>query len=352
MKILDIELDADYSLIKRIFANAFQSSNLSFLIGAGSSYPAIETLSGFETEIEELLEKGDTTRAEKKHFDFIKKIFYANSLLINSECTETKDVLNNYINFIQIIHNILLNRNSQNIGKRFATIFTTNYDLFLECACENVGETLSYSDGFKNKNNIFLDSVIDISEFDKIIFSKSNLYNYKFETPRINIVKLHGSVNWSLENVDKIKYADYMELYNNIIHTDVSNHECIKSILNKIGMVKPSHHKHKDTVLNRTYFNLLRFFSNNLLMEHSLLISFGFSFDDSHIRKIVIDSLQENPTLMLMAIAYNNDDVEKFKKYFMGYNIIILKTQTDQFNFSKFNELLYKIFEEFVDNEN
>lgn len=52
MKILDIELDADYSLIKRIFANAFQSSNLSFLIGAGSSYPAIETLSGFETEIE------------------------------------------------------------------------------------------------------------------------------------------------------------------------------------------------------------------------------------------------------------------------------------------------------------
>lgn len=352
MKILDTDIDANYSLIKRMFVNAFQSSNLNFLMGAGSSYPAIETLSGFETEIENLIANNRIARAHKKHFDFLKKIFLANSLLIDLECSTTKDVLNSYINFIRIIHKILLHRNSQNIGKRVATIFTTNYDLFLECACEKVGETLSYSDGFKNKNSIFADSVIDITEFEKIIFSKSHLYNYKFETPKINIVKLHGSVNWSLEDTDKIKHTNYLKLYENILNTDDSDQDSIKCILDKIGMVKPSHHKHEDTVLNRTYFNMLRFFSNNLLMEHSLLISFGFSFEDSHIRKIVLDSLQENPTLMLIVIAYNDDDIERMQKYFVRHNIVILKTGTNQFDFSKLNELLYKIFEEFVNNAN
>ena len=55
---------------------------------------------------------------------------------------------------------------------------------------------------------------------------------------------------------------------------------------------------------------------------------------------------------MLIVIAYNDDDIERMQKYFVGHNIVILKTGTNQFDFSKLNELLYKIFEEFVNNAN
>ena len=59
--------------------------------------------------------------------DVIKILKDKKKILIDLECSTTKDVLNSYINFIRIIHKILLHRNSQNIGKRVATIFTTNY---------------------------------------------------------------------------------------------------------------------------------------------------------------------------------------------------------------------------------
>ena len=157
-----------------ILNKSFQSCNINFVIGAGASIPAMDGLGNLEEELKNL----DNSENEKKLNEFIKKILKSNSKLYNNKDDITKKTENNYNSFIKSLVIMLLNRRNTLILPNI-NIFTTNYDLFLENACENILQEpnihFNYNDGFINKNNIFIKSIFDISEYYKIISYKSKI---------------------------------------------------------------------------------------------------------------------------------------------------------------------------------
>ena len=116
-----------------ILKKSFQSCNINFLISAGASIPAIDGLGNLEEELNKL----DNSENEKKLNEFIEKILIANKKLYNDKDDITKKTENNYNNFIKSLVIMLLNRKNNLILPNI-NIFTTNYDLFLENACENI----------------------------------------------------------------------------------------------------------------------------------------------------------------------------------------------------------------------
>ena len=96
--------------------------------------------------------------------------------------------------------------------------------------------------------------------------------------------------------------------------------------------------------MDSTYYELLRIYANELDREGTLLVSFGFSFGDSHILDITKRALK-NPTLKLVAFAFSDADRETFLKRFDGCNnvdIIAPGTLTN-IDFARFNGVLRSV---------
>ncbi|MGH9772965.1 MAG: SIR2 family protein, partial [Candidatus Acidiferrales bacterium] len=85
------------------------------------------------------------------------------------------------------------------------------------------------------------------------------------------------------------------------------------------AVILPQVTKFKTTLMDRTYYELLRIYANELDRENTLLVAFGFSFSDEHIRDITRRAL-ENPTLRLIAFSHSNKDRQAFARMFGEYN--------------------------------
>jgi SIR2-like domain len=93
--------------------------------------------------------------------------------------------------------------------------------------------------------------------------------------------------------------------------------------------------------LESTYYELLRIYANALDRENALLLTFGFSFGDEHIRDITKRALR-NPTLRVVAFAYGEEDRARFAEIFDGFSNleIVSPPEGAQLDFVRFNELL------------
>jgi hypothetical protein len=93
--------------------------------------------------------------------------------------------------------------------------------------------------------------------------------------------------------------------------------------------------------MDSTYYELLRIYANELDREGTLLVSFGFSFGDRHILGITKRALK-NPTLRLVAFAFNDADRETYLARFDGCNNvdIIAPGTLANIDFTKFNGML------------
>src|SRR4029079_4409722 len=70
-------------------------------------------------------------------------------------------------------------------------------------------------------------------------------------------------------------------------------------------VVNPTKEKFKHTLLNQTYYELLRIYSNELEKENAFLLVIGFSFADEHIREITLRAANSNPTLLIWVVAHS-----------------------------------------------
>lgn len=97
---------------------------------------------------------------------------------------------------------------------------------------------------------------------------------------------------------------------------------------------------------DRTYYDLLRIYANELDKENTLLLVFGFSFADEHLRDITLRALK-NPTLKLVIFAFNVDESKKFKAHFDGfYNVTIIHPVAGEvFGFDKLNSTLIDVIQ-------
>src|SRR5579872_5445296 len=129
-RVFDLETATDD--IRKNLARAVQSANLNFLIGSGASYPAIPTAGAVEAEIASLFEAGDEKGAYRKLYDFLATIQTpTNSLIAGTLDAAINTTVANYTEYLRTIEVILSERSTSLLPKQ-ATIFTTNYDLFIE----------------------------------------------------------------------------------------------------------------------------------------------------------------------------------------------------------------------------
>lgn len=338
-----------YRLIDRI-----QDSNVNFLFGSGMSAGYLEILGNIEQLLTDL--DRDTSINDKQktllrasilnsYFEGVieKNINILNLSSFMNACIEeaifTFWTLQSYKTFFETINQLILLRRNKLLSKQ-VNIFTTNIDIFLERAMEEIGleSNDGFGKGFRPK--------YDLSNFKKSIFQKSLHFDNSSEIPVFNILKIHGSLTWrydngniyfdhTLEQVQKVKTTVKSDLINVVtkdterlkkddlnsliskLPTGKINENKFKFFLeeyDKLSIVNPTKGKFQQTVLDQKYYDLLRIYANELERENTLLFVMGFSFADEHIRDLTIRVANSNPTLMIYVFAHTNDakvDLEK-----------------------------------------
>jgi len=161
-------------------------------------------------------------------------------------------------------------------------IFTTNYDVLIERACELA--RVPVFDGFVGSHKPFF--------FPDCLDDETLLPNSRW----VRLWKLHGSVNWAAEshrNEKRIVRGQPME---------------------SGKLILPSHRKY-DESRKQPYMGYMDRLTKVLCSEHSLLVTCGYSFGDEHINAALYSALDSRATANVVALQYGdlneNDDLVK-----------------------------------------
>lgn len=98
-------------------------------------------------------------------------------------------------------------------------VFTLNYDLSVEKACAKLG--MPFSDGFTD-GTLSLNSVPVFTDAGHDLFAEAPVAVHLWqgqerpETPRVEIFKLHGSVNWFEQIPDVGEHSDAYRIYQDV----------------------------------------------------------------------------------------------------------------------------------------
>lgn len=266
--------------LKKELKDLALTKKLCFLIGSGASFPAIPLMSSFKSY--------DTKTANQKLLNKVKNT--SKQLIRNStKVKRIHNVLENYKKLITAISNILTKSNSRNSPNE-ATIFTTNYDLFIEKALDEIlpQTPLIFNDGAKGYFNRYLDG----SNFNKTISYRGLNDNYIDELPSISLIKPHGSVNWKKDK-------------NQILVTNKIECEPV--------VVKPDGYEDQETFLNNHFHDMLRIFQLELDKPQTVLFVIGFSFQDQHISQMIRRALN-NRELIIECLCYSENDEKTILK--------------------------------------
>ena len=145
-------------------------------------------------------------------------------------------------------------------------IFTTNYDLLVEEAFEEIG--VPYFDGFVGSRQPFF----DLRAIEDSLIPKhwSRLW------------KIHGSINWFQKSNNQVYRSSNLE----------ENDPCI---------IHPSHLKY-DQSRKMPYLALIDRLNSFLRQNSAVLIMSGYSFSDEHLNDTIINALKANPTAMIISL--------------------------------------------------
>ena len=316
-----------------------QDSHLSFLIGAGTSSPYFEQLGDIENVLTETTgypAQDDEVRLVRASLEsyFFEKVILPNLPLL-AHAPEARGLLRSYARFVSTINRILLHRRSTLLGKQ-TSIFTTNVDLAFETAFEML--EVDYNDGFSGK----LRPRLDLGEFGTLRVRQGTRYEYRSEIPVANLFKIHGSVAWyeehaeiyfdhQLANMRRVQVAhdaakaglipisspddvDTTKLFAVAQGQSLdSNGEAFAAAYRDLRIINPEKTKFATTVLNKTYYELIRRFANELERENSVLLAHGFSFRDEHLRDLVLRAARTNPTLQVIVFCYSREGREDIR---------------------------------------
>lgn len=358
-------------MVSKILLSDVYEQNLNFLIGAGASSGMLPTL---QLKIKNAADEIQTIETLAKFFEDNGKEDLKTLLFMHyySECilpainldpsnlsADQSVVVDNYKKLLQTILFTIGRRRGDD--KR-CNIFTTNYDGAFEIATENL---LS-----NNRNFILNDGAIGFFEkylharnFNTVV-SETGVFNkHRATIPQINLVHLHGSVYWE-KIADNIKVSYLSENKNIFEMVDILDEllpfsekisdenslvgeldglntlgidgDDFWSNYNKLPIVNPTKWKFNETVFDEHYYQMLRHLSYELERPNSTLITFGFSFADEHILKLVQRSLS-NPTLQLFICCYNDTEKQAMVRYFADYNNVQMVVSDGPLDFGNFN---------------
>lgn len=323
----------------------FQSSNINIILGAGFSYGVVGLLENIE---EELYNAEYTNKDQLKVID-LKKKFFKQCILPLIDQTKVRIGESDRVRFISLLGRILENRQSSILHK-IVNLYTTNYDLLLENALEK--SHFDYVDGFSGK----LKPVFSTANYGLLYSRQTSVSSMTSEIVTFNLYKLHGSLNWQLDN-DDIIACDHVTKIKHI-NSVIDDKNAFIEEYSKLSIVNPTKAKLNETVLDVNYYDQLRMFSNEMEKNNTILLSFGFSFNDEHIRQMTFRFLKGNPTLNLIVLSFNEDSLEKYRKYFDTFsNVTVVqlisnvkeneksdKLRNENFTLEHVNSILEEIY--------
>lgn len=331
--------------------NYLQTANLNFLIGSGASRPFLGVLG----KIEEWLTKvsNDDSLSDDQRKLFLASVYrsYCQKAIIGN-LTKTpndkyEDAKKAYADLLSSLNEIVNRRGTRLISKQI-NLFTTNVDTLIENAAESLA--VEFNDGFRGSVN----QVFDESNFRKTIGKASLHFQSVAELPVFNLYKMHGSINWKRQGIDRIGNDYQLNMVNTInvemgkiaadgfVETEYDDAGVMKpyeydDLLDKVKakaatlkdfavydpflnayenliMVNPTKHKFQETVMDMHFYELMRLYSNSLEKENTILFVMGFSFADEHIAKLTMRAADSNPTLQVVIFAFSDAEEVSFKK--------------------------------------
>jgi hypothetical protein len=109
-------------------------------------------------------------------------------------------------------------------------------------------------------------------------------------------------------------------------------------------LILPNMKKFHTTLMERTYYDLLRLFSRALDQQNVVLLSFGFSFADEHILDLTRRALR-NPTSHLIILAYDEASATDYQtKFAQQRNVTVLSPDpASVLDFPRLNAILSSI---------
>lgn len=270
----------DDKLLVTDLRNLMITKQLNFLIGSGTSAKSIGLMSDFKNDVES--DEIANDKLENKVKDISKSI-----LCDSYDEKSIRENLDDYIRFLKSVIDIINLSNSRQTPKS-VNLFTTNYDLYIEKAVDELIGTSRFV--FNDGANGYFKRILESSNYNRVVSYKGLNDNYISEIPSISLIKPHGSVNWLEQNGIII----------------VKN-----EVVDKPKIVKPNGSEGKDTYLDNHYYEMLRVFQLELDKPQSVLFIIGFSFQDKHIGKMVKRALQ-NPEILVIAFGYSDEDRSRY----------------------------------------
>lgn len=369
-----------------------QSANINFLYGSGLSRPFLAVLGNIEKWLTELYEKRQKD-GNKVEYDIVEasiiKQYFETVMLpnVNPSGDNYENTKAQYQRFLQTWNELINKRNNRMVGKQ-VNLFTTNVDLLMERAALNFGVELN--DGFQGS----IEQVYDAGNFQKTVSKTSLHFQNVSDIPVLNLIKIHGSINWREENdsikndiglptvnavktaLDTINAANFIsttkkdadgncvektleEMVSEAEGKQLGNSDVFKTFFeeyHKLIMINPTKRKFKESVIDHHFYELMRQYSNNLEKENTILFSAGFSFADEHIADITRRAANTNPTLHIVIFAYNDNDGDTIKANLkltdvcLNNNIVILTPSSIKKMNADCQEKSYKNFVESVTN--
>lgn len=360
--------------------NDLHDKNINYLIGAGASaglFPTlalrIQTDGKWET-VETLATEFDSIGAD--HLKALLFMYYYEECIkpvSSADFTNLNDieqiVIDNYKKFMKLNLEILRRKRGYD---RKINFFTTNYDSCLAHAADELYEEKTIRFYINDGARGFHKKIVEARNFD-CMTTESGIFDRNKEVQRqINLIHLHGSAFWRKHNdsilvdyssaddivsessIDRIYYSRFKDMLENgsstvnelcSINIDEENKEVFKRTqdkfhkeYNKLPIVNPTKWKFHETVFEEHYYQMLRHLSYELEKPNSVLIAFGFSFADEHIRNLIKRSLT-NPTLQVYICCYRETMFPELRKHFSDFNNIkyVVHDEGDNLDFTYFN---------------
>ena len=197
-------------------------------------------------------------------------------------------------------------------------LFTTNYDTLFEQAANGAGFVVI--DGFSfTQPRKFSGKWFDL---DIVNREKTRLKQEEsFISKVFHLYKLHGSLDWTKSN-------------GKIVQKNNSDNPLI---------IYPASEKYESSY-EQPYFEMMSRFQQALRKEETLLIIIGFGFQDKHIKSVIVEAVEQNPSFQLLIVNYNGNKCisnENMEEFFSDKNKLQVKRNVN-IVFDKFKDFTEK----------
>ncbi|WP_144605851.1 SIR2 family protein [Algoriphagus algorifonticola] len=240
----------------------------------------------------EFLDKLKTLKSELEEGikEFSNNVLQAESNIVTSAKDEAAEYLMNF----------LLSFASRIATRERLNLFTINYDRVLEFGAELAG--LHLIDRFVGSiSPIFRSSRLNID----LHYNPPGIRGEpRYLEGVVNFTKLHGSIDWSEKDGIVRRFALPYGA------ADITTYNIDGGSL----MIYPNSSKDRETS-EYPYVELFRDFASSVIRPNSTVLTYGYSFGDDHINRVLADMLTIPSThLVIMAFEDTGDRIQNFYK--------------------------------------